>query len=144
VANNQAVRKLSSVEFVTIPIGQPTRNNRIYPKELMERELKKYQEQIEQRKAFVTTYSEGCQVFLKDVVGLVNEAVIKDDKLVIKMEVLDTLAATQLLGPDGQLHATLFNVAPFGMGSLKENVVQDDFKLVGFHIDPNYERRNED
>lgn len=137
-------RKLSSVEFVTIPIGQPTRNNRIYPRELMERELKRYQEQIEQRRAFVTTYSQGCQVVLKDVVGLVNDAVIKDDKLVIKMEVLDTQASKNLIGPDGELHASLFKVAPFGIGSLKDNVVQEDFQIIGFHIDPDYERRNED
>lgn len=138
------VEKSSSVEFLTLRVGVPTLNNRIYPKEVVEKALKNYQKQIAERKAFVTTYSEGCQVLLKDVVGLVQEAEVKDDNLVIKMEVLDTPVVLGLKSPDGTLNASLVKVAPFGLGTLKENVVQDDFQLLGFHIEPNYERRNED
>jgi hypothetical protein len=133
-------KKSSSVKFVTIPIGSPTRNNRVYPREVMEKALKDYQKQIDQRRAFVTLYNESNQIFIKDIVALVNEVKIENDELVIKVEVLDTQAMKSLALPDGKLDATLIKIAPFGVGSLKENVVQDDFQIVGFHIDPNYER----
>lgn len=143
--DNKALdEKLSLVEFKTLNVGVPTQNNRIYPKEVIEKALKEYQKQISERRAFVTMFSEGCVVNLKDVVGLVQEAKIKDDNLTIKMEILDTPASLVLKSKDGTLNASLIKVAPFGIATLKDNVVQDDYELIGFHIDLNYERRNED
>lgn len=139
----KAENEFSSVEFEALPVGVPTRNNRIYPREVMEKALKKYQEQIDQRRALVTTYSEGGMVNLKDTVGLVTEATIRDNVLVAKIRLLKT-PALDLLISDGKFNQEFFRVAPFGVGTLKDNVVQDDFEIVGFHIDPIYERRNED
>jgi hypothetical protein len=128
-------------EFNTLTMDKPTKNNRIYPREVVERALARYKkENIDERKAFVSLYSEYWDLNLKDVIGLVHDAYIKDDKLVIKMETLDTPTGKTLLTEDGKFNEALWEVAPFGMGSIEKlkdkYTVQNDFELVGFHMRP--------
>jgi hypothetical protein len=127
--NHQVEKKSSTVEFEAITLGVPNRNNRIYPKEVMEKALKDYQELIDRRIAFVTVYREtwGPVLCLNDAIGLVNEAVVKDNKLMVKVT---PFQKNTYITPE------LFNVAPFGVATLKDNVVQDDYRISGFHIDP--------
>lgn len=76
-------------EFECLPLDVPNRNNRIYPRAVFERELARYKKEfIEEKRSLVTTYNDNSMVNLRYVVGLVTEASIKDNKLVIKIETL--------------------------------------------------------
>lgn len=129
-------------EFEALTLNVPNKNGRVYPRAVIEKELVRYKKEfIDERRAMVTTYNNNSMVNLKDVVGIVTEAVIKDNKLMVKVETLDTLAFHSLL-IDGKFNKDCFNVAPFGMATLKDNVVQDDYELIGFHIDPDYGKKD--
>lgn len=133
----------NTYEFECIALDVPTINDRIYPRSVMERELARYKKDfVDKRRAMVTitTDSDTEAVNLKNVIGILTEASIKDNKLVVKVETLDTDAFRSLL-VDGKFDPTYFRVAPFGIATTKDNVVQEDYELIGFHIALDYGRK---
>ena len=123
-------------EFVVLPVGTPTVNGRIYPKELIEQQMAKYKERfIDENGALVTLHSDGGEVMLKDAVGVVKELRIGiHGHLLAKVELLNTDACNSLLSENGKFDFTKYDVTPFGIGSLKDKVVQEDYEISGFYI----------
>ena len=111
-------------------------NGRVYPKETLMREAKKYQEiQIAERRALgELDHPDSSVVNLNNVSHNVLEMHWKDNDLVGTVEVLGT--------PAGNILKALFasgitvGISSRGMGSVKENMsegtveVQDDFELL--------------
>jgi hypothetical protein len=108
-------------------------NGRYYARDLWDREMKKYSEQIKQRRAMgELDHPESQVINLKNVSHIISDYWWDGDNVMGKIEILDT--------PSGQiLQALIHNnitvgVSSRGMGSLEQrgNVmeVQDDFELL--------------
>ena len=113
-------------------------NGRIYPKEILVREAKKYQEEfIEQRRAMgELDHPESSVVNLQNVSHNVKEMHFEGDNLMGTVEVLGT--------PSGNILKELFKsgiklgISSRGMGSVESvnegeaQEVQPDFELIAF------------
>lgn len=121
-------------EFECLTLDVPNKNNRIYPKAVMEREIARYKKQyVDERRAMVTLYNDTSFIDLNNVVGIVTELSIIDNKLTSKVEVLDTPAFHSLC-VNGKFDKDRFKVTTAGTATLENNVIQDNFELLGFHI----------
>ena len=112
-------------------------NERVYPKEVLMREAKKYNTLIKERRALgELDHPESSVVNLNNVSHNVLEMSWNGNDLVGKVEVLPT--------PSGNILKSLFQsgiklgISSRGMGSVKENngipLVEDDFQLICFDM----------
>lgn len=113
-------------------------NGRVYPKDILEREVKKYEENfVKERRALgELDHPDSSVVNLQNVSHNVLEMMWNGDDLVGKVEILPT--------PNGNILKQLFKagvklgISSRGLGSVRKNVtenadeVQDDFELIAF------------
>jgi len=113
-------------------------NGRIYPKDILEREIKKYVEgPVKERRAMgELDHPESSVINLQNVSHNIVEVKMKGNDVYGKVEILST--------PAGNILKELFRngitvgISSRGMGSVKENMsegtveVQDDFELLCF------------
>ena len=113
-------------------------NGRVYPKDILEREIKKYAEgPVKERRAMgELDHPESSVINLQNVSHNIVEVRMKGNDVYGKVEILST--------PAGNILKELFRngitvgISSRGMGSVKENVsegtveVQDDFELLCF------------
>ena len=113
-------------------------NGRIYPKDILEREIKKYAKgPVKERRAMgELDHPESSVINLQNVSHNIVEVRMKGNDVYGKVEILST--------PAGNILKELFRngitvgISSRGMGSVKENVsegtveVQDDFELLCF------------
>ena len=113
-------------------------NGRIYPKDILEREIKKYAEgPVKERRAMgELDHPESSVINLQNVSHNIVEIKMKGNDVYGKVEILST--------PAGNILKELFRsgitvgISSRGMGSVKENMsegtveVQDDFELLCF------------
>lgn len=117
--------------------GKPTSNGRVYPRSLMEREIRRLLPKMESRGLYgELDHPEDGSTKLQRVSHLITNLRIESDGRVIgKLEVLDT--------PNGQILRKLIEsgartgVSSRGVGSVKKNQsgdfeVQEDFKLLTY------------
>tara|TARA_A100001015_G_C14944408_1_gene693981 strand:- start:23 stop:634 length:612 start_codon:yes stop_codon:yes gene_type:complete len=108
-------------------------NGRIYPKEILEREVRNYQKFIAERRALgELDHPESSVVELKNASHLVTEAYMDGDVCYGVVEILDT--------PSGKILKSLIEsgvtlgISSRGVGSTRREgdhqVVQDDFQLI--------------
>lgn len=133
--------KVSGKNFLVSGImqraGQRNRNGRIYPKEILEKEVERYIEEfVKQNRALgELDHPEDAIVNLKNVSHNVVELHWEGDNLVGTVEILPT--------PNGNILRELFNsginvgISSRAIGSLRKvdentDVVNDDLKLVAF------------
>jgi len=113
-------------------------NGRVYPKDILEREIKKYAEgPVKERRATgELDHPESSVINLQNVSHNIVEIKMKGNDVYGKVEILST--------PAGNILKELFRsgitvgISSRGMGSVKENMtegtveVQDDFELLCF------------
>jgi len=116
----------------------PNRNKRVYPKKILEREIKLYENKIRERRAFgELDHPESNVVNLKNVCHAIVDVKWKGDEVYGDVEILPTpsgnivreilLAGFRV----GQSSRGLGSVEPLREGDDDEMVeVQDDFELV--------------
>jgi hypothetical protein len=116
--------------------GAPNQNKRRYPKEILEREVKKYQQLIKERRALgELDHPESPIINLKNVSHNIREVWWDGDDVVGVVEILSTPAGNilrELLKNNIRL-----GISSRGLGSVKEMndgtvLVQEDFELVGW------------
>jgi len=110
-------------------------NGRIYPPEILFREVKKYGEMVKERRAMgELDHPDSPIVELKNVSHLVTDIYVKGDEVRGTLEVLNTPAGKTLKSIIQQ--GVKIGVSSRGVGSLQQesglNVVQDDFELIAF------------
>lgn len=116
--------------------GVATENKRVYPKNVWEKEIKRLNKALKERRVFgeVDHPSDG-QTKLARVSHIVTDLSIKDGLVVGEAEIMPTEAGKNLLA---LLKANVpVGVSSRGFGSVKTNesgqdVVQEDYKLVTF------------
>ncbi len=118
--------------------GKPNANNRIYPRPILEREDKKYQELITDRRALgELDHPDSPIVQLENVSHLLTETKWDGENLLGEVEVLDT--------PKGQILGKLVDrgiklgISSRGLGSTSRtnegyDMVEDDFNLVCYDM----------
>jgi len=118
--------------------GQPNHNKRIYEKKLLEREMGKLEESINERRLMgELDHPSHDAVKLQNVSHLITKLSMRGDEMIGEAEILGT--------PAGQVAQALIKggvklgISSRGMGSLTERqdgikLVNDDFKLVTFDL----------
>lgn len=110
-------------------------NGRVYPKDVLVREVAKYSELVTKRRAMgELDHPDSPVVELKNVSHLVTDIYMKGDEVRGTLEILNT--------PPGQILRNIIEqgvkigISSRGVGSLKRdgeyNLVQDDFELIAF------------
>ena len=108
-------------------------NGRIYPRPILEREIRNYQKFIQENRALgECDHPDSSVVELKNVSHIIREAHMEGDVVYGSVELLDT--------PCGKILQSLvesgvkLGISSRGVGSTKRqgeyNVVQDDFQLI--------------
>jgi hypothetical protein len=112
-------------------------NGRIYPKAIMEREIKNYGKLIKEMRALgELDHPESSVINLQNVSHMVTKVWMDGPSVMGKIKVLST--------PSGKILKELINggvqvgISSRGLGSVKENngetLVEDDFQLICFDI----------
>jgi len=112
-------------------------NGRVYPRPIMEREVKKYKQLVEDRRALgELDHPDSSVINLVNVSHMVTEVWMDGPSVMGKIKVLDT--------PSGQILRALVEsgvktgISSRGMGSVTEQmgktIVEDDFQLICFDI----------
>ena len=116
--------------------GAPNQNHRRYPKEILAREVEKYQQLIKERRALgELDHPESPVINLKNVSHNIREIWWEGDDVMGTVEILST--------PSGNILRELLKnnirlgISSRGLGSVKEMndgtlLVQNDFELVGW------------
>ena len=122
------------IEGIFIQAEKKNRNGRVYPKETLKKEVKKYNKEfVEQNRAFGELgHPDGPTVNLERVSHMITELYEDGDNFIGKAKIMTT--------PYGKIVGNLLadgaklGVSSRGMGSLEEkggaNIVQDDFTLA--------------
>ena len=112
-------------------------NGRVYPMNIMEREVKKYAQVVEERRALgELDHPESSVINLVNVSHMVTEVWMDGPSVMGKIKVLET--------PSGQILKALVEsgvktgISSRGMGSVIERmgktIVEDDFQLICFDV----------
>jgi hypothetical protein len=115
--------------------GAKNQNGRVYPKDILSREVQQYQQLIDERRALgELDHPDSSVVNLQNVSHNVVEIGWEGDDVVGKVEILPT--------PSGNILRELFKngirlgISSRGMGSVKDGSdgleVQEDFNLIAF------------
>ena len=127
--------------------GVQNRNGRVYPAEILKREVDKYQQLIGQGRALSElNHPESSLVDLERSSHRVVETFWDDDILMGKLQILTSPAyhKTGIISCVGDIaanllrHGVTLGISSRGVGSLKregdKNIVQDDFELICFDL----------
>jgi len=117
--------------------GTKNGNGRVYPKNVLEREIENYQQLVRERRALgELDHPDDSVINLKNASHLITKMWWDGDSVMGKIEVLDT--------PSGKILKDLLNsgvklgISSRGMGSVKESMgaltVEDDFQLICFDM----------
>jgi hypothetical protein len=112
-------------------------NGRVYTKPVLEREVGKYKKLVEQNRALgELDHPDKVEVSLEKVSHKVNEIWMEDNKVMGKIQVLETPAGKTLRAlVEG---GCSIGISSRGTGSVMEqggkSVVQEDFELVCFDV----------
>jgi hypothetical protein len=114
------------------------RNGRVYPFDILKREVNKYQELVTERSAMgELDHPDSAVISLANVSHIITEMSWKGETLHGKIQIADTPAGDTV---KGLLKSGIkLGISSRGVGSVKKNregqdVVQEDFELIGFDI----------
>lgn len=109
-------------------------NGRIYPRQILEREVRNYQKFIIERRSMgEADHPDSSVVNLKNVSHIITEARMEQDVVYGSVEILDKTPSGAILA--GLIeHRVKLGISSRGVGSTKKqgdyHVVQDDFQLI--------------
>ena len=127
--------------------GVENRNGRVYPREILEREVNKYQTLIKQGRALSElNHPESSLVDLERSSHRVVKTFWEGDVLMGELEILTSPAyqSTGIISCVGDIaanllrHGVTLGISSRGVGSIKskgnQNIVQEDFELICFDL----------
>ena len=117
--------------------GTKNGNGRVYPKEILEREVKNYQKAINERRSLgELDHPDDSVINLKNASHLVTKIWWQGNDVMGKIEVLDTPSG--LILKDLVKANIKLGISSRGLGSVKEErgatMVEDDFQLICFDM----------
>ncbi len=113
-----------------LTVDKPNKNNRIYPREIIKRELKKYRKVFikENRALVVNKQPETSSINLQDVIGVVEKINIKDDKVFVRVEFFSDFY--RQLVEDGKLFLRTSGMATLTKQPDGTYMVGDDYEMI--------------
>jgi hypothetical protein len=123
-----------------LDLDKPNANGRIYPKEVMENAIKKYKEDmIDKKRALIGSELTGPELNIEKAYGLVDDIYIEDDSVFIEFHPLQ-LPICEILTPlveSKKLHFATCGV----VAKMENNIVGDDYELRYTFLtdDPSYD-----
>lgn len=137
---NEAIEKGTAVIVPCILQKANTlnRNGRVYPFDILKREVTKYNELVKDRTAMgELDHPDSAVISLTNVSHLVTEMWWDGEVLHGKIQIVDTPAGDTVKGL--LKSGVKLGISSRGVGSVKKNredqdVVQEDFELIGFDI----------
>jgi hypothetical protein len=135
--SNENGKKSVYIEGIFMQADKQNRNGRVYPRAVMEKEVQRYQQLIEEKRSLGELgHPPNPQINLNQVSHLITELKFNGGDIYGKAKILDT--------PMGKIaknfieEGVMLGVSSRGLGSLKEkngiNEVQDDFHLATVDI----------
>ena len=100
-------------------LDKPTKNNRIYPRDVMEKAIEKYKKEfVDEQRAFILKEipGESC-VNLKNVIGVVKEIKVEDNTVFVEAEFFPNVNSGTVIGDaikEGKL-----SLRTHGIGSMR-------------------------
>jgi len=137
-ADEKTGKKNHYITGIFMQAEQKNRNGRVYPKSVMEREVKAYQELIDARRSLgEMSHPTGPQINPERVSHMITKLWFEDNNIYGKAKLLNTPMGTlaKNLVDDG----VQLGVSTRGLGSVKQmregyGLVQDDYKLNAVDI----------
>jgi hypothetical protein len=121
------------VEGIFIQTNIKNRNGRVYPKQVIENNIAKYQQEIKENRALGELgHPDSPSTNLDKVSHLIESLKFDGDNVIGKARMLDT--------PMGKIAKTFIKegiklgVSTRGTGSVKNSIVQNDFNLISVDI----------
>jgi hypothetical protein len=135
----EAIEKNSTISITCILQKSNTlnRNGRVYPSNILKREVAKYMELVKERSAMgECDHPDSAVISLANVSHLVTEMWWEGETLYGKIEIADTPSGNIV---KGLLRSGIkLGISSRGVGSVKssneKDVVQEDFELIAFDI----------
>ena len=117
--------------------GATNGNGRVYPKQILEREVENYQKLVREGRAVgELDHPDSSVVELKNASHLVTEIKMDGDDVVGKIRILDTPAGQTAIGL--LKGGVKLGISSRGLGSTRneagKTIVQEDFQLVCFDL----------
>jgi hypothetical protein len=119
--------------------NQLNQNKRIYPREILEREVENYKKAVREGRAVgECDHPESSSVSLKNVSHCIREIWWDGDNVMGKVEVLTNLPAGKIL--EGLLgHGIKLGISSRGVGSTEKtnegtDMVQDDYQIIAWDM----------
>jgi hypothetical protein len=111
-------------------LSEPTKNGNLYTKEAMSKAIENTKDKIKNKKLFLERQPRtnfDREVYLGDIVGVVNDIEIIDDRLVADIELLSLPHVEEIEKAllDGRL-----SVRPSGTGVLNKDKEVSDYKFL--------------
>lgn len=119
-----------SMKVKLLPVGTPTLNGNVYPKEVLEAALKN----ADKDKMIAVFGQEmySSNVNLEYAAGLVSDFELTEDSLYANVELMSTPAGLLVQQQLGEA----YDCRPFGIGRLNDNKEIYEYELRGFSIVP--------
>lgn len=118
-----------------LTLDTPNKNNRIYPRAVMEAAFTKYKKEfIDERRAMVVKKQpEQAITDLRDVVGVIKEIIFEGDQVIADIEFLPNVP--EGLSCEAGVKLGKLHLRTGGLGSMKvneqgQNVIQSDYELT--------------
>lgn len=124
-----------------LTVDKPTVNNRIYPREGVEKAIKEYTKKYVDHNHAMVYYGLGdnhVEPSLSNVCGLVESIILDGDEVKIELRYLDTLAGKVVK----ELHKDDITWTPVGIGKLKVDIregggyIIEDYELNHIAVIP--------
>lgn len=112
-----------------LTLNKETVNGRIYPRELMEREISRLQKEIEKKKLLVDLYNpEDLRLSLSKTIGVVNELKIENDVVIADVQFFDEKLSEDLIKNNRNFSLTS------GVGKLDKSGKVIDYEMTHIYL----------
>ena len=121
----------------------PTKNGRIYPLEILEREIKVYNERERKYQCGVLNANIGYELDHRDISHIISDIILDEDgHMDGELEILPTPSGEILQAFIDMNFKVGFDVK--GSSTIENNVIQEDYKILNTYISIEVEKENGD
>ncbi len=135
-------KKKSLVRIPILVVDVPNKNNRIYPRVVMEQAMEKYRKDfiVEKRALISKQLPKTSSINLMDTVGIVEKIEMENDVVFVEAEFFLNVNNGQIVETgilNGDLHLRLSGVGSLGKQHDGTDIVQTDYEIVSCFVTNN-------
>lgn len=120
-------------------LDKPNKNKRIYPRSVIEREVKKYRKTFikENRAIVVRKQPRSSTLNLMDAIGVIKKITIQKDKVFVEMDMLHQMHGAAEIEKglrEGKLGLSTIGVGTFTITKRGITKIHDDYEFIGCFV----------